>query len=130
VAREPKSDSNETPATNQTENDGWSVVKEKPKKIKVESRTSRTERSSFRERRSKEEQFDKPRSNRGDRKERKPKKYDEKPKEESEPVVEPPTPDIESESFGPSLGNPFPQSQPLLLQPNMPVSRWADIASK
>lgn len=130
VAREPKSDSNETPASNQTENDGWSVVKEKPKKIKVESRTSRTERSSFRERRSKEEQFDKPRSNRGDRKERKPKKYDEKPKEESEPVVEPPTPDIESESFGPSLGNPFPQSQPLLLQPNMPVSRWADIASK
>ena len=58
-------------------------MKEKPKKIKVESRTSRTERSSFRERRSKEEQFDKPRSNRGDRKERKPKKYDEKPKEVS-----------------------------------------------
>merc|ERR1719334_2646497 len=66
VAREPKSDSNETSASNQTENDGWSVVKEKPKKIKVESRTSRTERSSFRERRPKEEreQFDKPRSNR------------------------------------------------------------------
>ena len=60
-------------------------MKEKPKKIKVESRTSRTERSSFRERRPKEEreQFDKPRSNRGDRKERKPKKYDEKPKEVS-----------------------------------------------
>ena len=62
-------------------------MKEKPKKMKVESRTSRTERSSFRERRSKEEreQFDsnKPRSNRGDRKERKPKKYDEKPKEVS-----------------------------------------------
>lgn len=132
VAREPKSDSNETSASNQPENDGWSVVKEKPKKIKVESRTSRTERSSFRERRPKEEreQFDKPRSNRGDRKERKPKKYDEKQKEEIVPVVEPPTPDIESESFGPSLGNPFPQSQPLLLQPNMPVSRWADIASK
>lgn len=134
VAKEPKSDSNETPASNETENDGWSVVKEKPKKIKVESRTSRTERSSFRERRFKEEreQFDsnKPRSNRGDRKDRKSKKYDEKPIEESEPVMEPPTPDIESESFGPSLGNPFPQSQPLLLQPNMPVSRWADIASK
>ena len=60
-------------------------MKEKPKKIKVESRTSRTERSSFRERRPKEEreQFDKPRSNRGDRKERKPKKYDEKQKEVS-----------------------------------------------
>jgi len=134
VAKEPKSDSNETNTSNQNENDGWSVVKEKPKKIKVESRTARTERSSFRERRSKEdrEPFDsnKPRSNRSDRKERRPKKYDEKPKEESEPVVEPPTPDIESESFGPSLGNPFPQSQPLLLQPNMPVSRWADIASK
>lgn len=137
VAKEPKSDSNETTESNQTENDGWSVVKEKPKKMKVESRSSRTERSSFRERRSKEEreQFDsnKPRSNRVDRKERKPKKYEnEKTKEESEPVVEPtPTPDIESESFGPSLGNnPFPQSQPLLLQPNMPVSRWADIASK
>jgi len=74
AAREPKSDSNETSVSNQTENDGWSVVKEKPKKIKVESRTSRTERSSFRERRPKEEreQFDKPRSNRGDRKERKP----------------------------------------------------------
>jgi len=134
VAKEPKSDSNEATANNQSENDGWSVVKEKPKKTKVESRTARTERSSFRERRSKEdrEPFDsnKPRSNRGDRKDRRPKKYDEKPKEENEPVVEPPTPDIESESFGPSLGNPFPQSQPLLLQPNMPVSRWADIASK
>ena len=60
-------------------------MKEKPKKIKVESRTSRKERSSFRERRPKEEreQFDKPRSNRGDRKERKPKKYDEKQKEVS-----------------------------------------------
>ena len=60
-------------------------MKEKPKKIKVESRTSRTERSSFRERRPKEEreQFDKPRSNLGDRKERKPKKYDEKQKEVS-----------------------------------------------
>ena len=64
-------------------------MKEKPKKIKVESRTSRTERSSFRERRPKEEreQFDKPRSNRGDRKERKPKKYDEKQKGEFVPVV-------------------------------------------
>jgi len=133
ITKEPKSDSNDTTTNNQNDNDGWSVVKEKPKKMKVESRTSRTERSSFRERRSKEdrEQFEnKPRSNRNDRKERRPKKYDDKPKEENEPVVEPPTPDIESESFGPSLGNPFPQSQPLLLQPNMPVSRWADIASK
>jgi hypothetical protein len=133
IAKEPKPDLNDATETNQDENDGWSVVKEKPKKMKVESRPPRTERSSNSFRRSKDEQFEnKSRSNRGDRKERnnRSKKYEDKPKEENEPIIEPPTPDIESESFGPSLGNPFPQSQPLLLQPNMPVSRWADIASK